>query len=309
MATSKNSPGLKLLLNTPSTAQVRWIRRSTDIMFASYLAVVGLLILWFRDRLPHWGIYASLHFCLGLLIFKTPSSNRSPHALRQFLLDWYPVFLFPALYKEIEPLATAFGNWSLTWFIRDLEAILFHGHPSIYLSERLPWVPLSEFLHFSYLAYVFLIPGIGGYWYVKRRRYFFELIFVATLTYLTSYLFYILFPVDSPFYLAAPLGTPFAGHLFYDLVHAVSSHGGARGGAFPSSHVSIATVVFLLTWHRDRRLCLFISPVILGIIVATVYGRFHYTLDAIAGVGLGTLTVGVWRVLLARPKMLRGHKT
>jgi len=236
------------------------------------------------------------------LILRLPSSNRSPHALRQFLVDWYPVLLFPILYKEVEHLASAFGNWSLTWLVRDLETSLFHGQPSIYLSERLPWVPLSEFLHFSYLAYIFLIPGIGGYWYAKHRPYFFELIFVATLTYLTSYLFYILFPVDSPFYLATPLGPPFAGHLFYDLVHIVSRHGGARGGAFPSSHVSIATMIFLLTWHRERRLCLFISPVILGIIIATVYGRFHYALDVIAGIGLGTLTVGVWQVLLARRK-------
>src|SRR5262249_13494483 len=234
MDSTKNSPGATPLLDTPSTAQVRWFRCSTSIVVASYLAIVGFLILGFRGRLPHWGINASLHFCLGLLVLRTPSSNG--HALRQFFLDWYPVFLFPVLYKEVEPLATAFGNWGLTWFIRDLEASLFHGHPSIYLSERLPWVPVSEFLHFSYLAYVFLIPGIGGYWYAKPRLYFFDLIFVATLTYLTSSLFFILFPVDSPFYLASPLGSPFAGHLFYDLVHVVSKHGGARGGAFPSSH-------------------------------------------------------------------------
>ena len=59
-----------------------------------------------------------------------------------------------------------------------------------------------------------------------------------------SFLFFIPFPVDSPYYLSEKLGPPLAGHLlFFDLVHQVSLRGGARGGAFPSAHVSAAGVI------------------------------------------------------------------
>jgi len=33
-----------------------------------------------------------------------------------------------------------------------------------------------------------------------------------------------------------------------------------------------------------------------GAIVATVYGRFHYAVDAIAGVGLALIVVGLYRI-------------
>jgi membrane-associated phospholipid phosphatase len=295
-------------MNSLTAKQVQWLKRSTDIVVATYLTITALLVLWSRDFVPHWEIYTTLHFLLGALILWSTFLSLRPHAILSFLRDWYPVFAFPVLYKEVEVFAAAIGNWKLTEFVRSLETALFQGHPSLYLSEQLPWVPLSEFLHFSYLAYVFLIPGIGGYWYAKRRGYFFELVFLLTLTYLASYLFYILFPVDSPFYLSDPPGRPLAGHLFYQLVHFVSGHGGARGGAFPSSHVSVATVVFLLTLQRQPRLGFLISPVILGMIVATVYGRFHYTVDVIAGLALGFLIIGTYRVLSARPNRERAHE-
>ena len=121
----------------------------------------------------------------------------------------------------------------------------------MYLSELLPWIPLSEYLHFCYFAYLLLVPAVGGYWYFTHQRTkFHELVFLFTVTLTASYLFFSLFPVDSPFYLFPRLGAPFEGHFFYDLVHFVSGQGGARGGAFPSSHVSVATVVFLVVWHR-----------------------------------------------------------
>ncbi len=115
---------------------------------------------------------------------------------------------------------------------------------------------------------------------------------------LGSYLIFVLFPVDSPFYRFAPPGPPIAGHFFFDLVHAVSSRAGARGGAFPSAHVSGATVLWFVAWRHQRRLAVMLSPLILGVIAATVYGRFHYALDAIAGFAAALVAVAAvaWTV-------------
>ena len=211
--------------------------------------------------------------------------------------DWYPAWAFPILYKEVEVLASAFGNWGLTEPIRELEASLFRGHPSIYLSERFAWVPLSEYFYFCYFSYLLLFPVVGGYWYFTRRLVAFrELLFLLSVTLCLSYLIFILFPVDSPFYLSDPPREPLAGHYFYQLTYFVSGQGGARGGAFPSAHVSVATVVWLVAWKRQRRLSYLLLPVIGGLIPATVYGRFHYVLDSIAGLGLGVLIVSVYRL-------------
>jgi membrane-associated phospholipid phosphatase len=272
-----------------------WQRR-TDNLMAAYLLITAGLVLAFRQTIPQWEIVASIHLLAAALVGTlrfVPA--KLPRAI-QFLRDWYPVIVFPLFYKEVEVFAAAFGNWGLTEPIRQLEVALFGGHPSIYLSERLPWVPLSEYLHFCYLSHVLLIPVVGGYWYHNRREAFRELLFLFSLTLLSSFLFFILFPVDSPFYLAEPLGAPFAGHFFYDLVHFVSGHGGARGGAFPSSHVSVSLVIWLVAWQRQRRVAYLLTPIVAGLIVATVYGRFHYVLDVIAGGLWAVAVVGVYRL-------------
>jgi membrane-associated phospholipid phosphatase len=212
----------------------------------------------------------------------------------QFLRDWYPVILFPILYKEVEVFAAAFGNWGLTEPIRRLEVAIFGGHPSITLAERLDWVPLSEFLHLCYLSHVVLLPGLGGYWYATQRIVFRELVFLVSMTLAISYLFFILFPVDSPFYLSEPPGEPLSGHLFYDLVHFVSDNGGARGGAFPSTHVSVTSVILWVAWQRQRMIAYCLAPVALGLFSATVYGRFHYVVDVFAGWALAATITGVY---------------
>ena len=171
--------------------------------------------------------------------------------------DWHPLALFPLLYREVEVLAAVMGNWRLTATVAATEAALFGGHPSLYLSERLPFVPLSEYLHFCYLAYVVVIPAVAAWWYFGgRRAAFHELVLLLAAVMYASYLFFILFPVDSPYYRFDRLAAPLAGHPFFDLVHAMSARGGARGGAFPSAHVSGAVVVLLVAWRHQRRLAI-----------------------------------------------------
>ena len=114
---------------------------------------------------------------------------------------------------------------------------------------------------------------------------------------LGSYLFFILLPVDSPYYRWPRLGPPLSGHFFFDLVHQMSARGGARGGAFPSAHVSSAVVVSLVAWRHQRRLAYLIVPITVGVMVATVYGRFHYALDSIVGAALAIAVVGAYRYL------------
>jgi membrane-associated phospholipid phosphatase len=81
------------------------------------------------------------------------------------------------------------------------------------------------------------------------------------------------------------------------LVHFVSDRGGARGGAFPSAHTSVACIVWLVAWTRDRHLAYWLTPLVGGILVATIYGRFHYVLDVVAGVLLAVTVFGVHRWL------------
>jgi membrane-associated phospholipid phosphatase len=272
----------------------RWTTRLT----ASYLAITAALIAILGTAVPGriWLVGVHLALAGALLIL----SLVRPHAQTlRVIRDWHPLMLFPLLYKEVELLAPALGDWRLTAAIPAWELALFAGQPSLYLSERLAFVPLSEYLHFSYLSYVIVIPSVAAYWYVSRREAAFgELLFLLSIVLLGSYLFFILLPVDSPYYLSPRLGPPLAGHFFFDLVHEVSARGGARGGAFPSAHVSGAVVVSLVAWRHQRRLAYPVVLITASVMVATVYGRFHYVLDTIAGAALAIAVVVAYRYLV-----------
>ena len=175
------------------------LERRIDNLIALYLLLTAMLVVVSRWSLPSYHLFAALHLALAGAVYALRHLPQELPPVARFFRDWYPAF--PFLYKEVEIFAGAFGNWALTELLQSLEVTLFAGHPSIYLSERLSWVPLSEYLHFCYFAYVLLFPIIGGYWYFTgKKTWFRELLFLLSITYAVSYLFYILYPVDSPFY-------------------------------------------------------------------------------------------------------------
>jgi len=274
------------------------LRAATAWVVSVYL--VATAFLWFLapDKPVGWQVILVAHLGAVALIWLAGRRERPRSGFFTVLRDWYPVFLLAPLFKEVEFLARRLGDWRLTALVQQWDLALFGADWSLELSRSFPWVALSESLHFSYLAYLLLVPVIGARWYLAgRRNSFRELVFLVVTTAYASYLFFILFPVDSPFYLQPPPGKPFDGYPFYQLVHFISGHGGARGGAFPSAHVSIATVVWLAVLRNERRMAGWLLPVTLGIFLATVYGRFHYVLDVFAGWTLALLVYGSFRLL------------
>ncbi len=269
--------------------------RWTTTLTASYLALTGALITILGHSVPGRASLAGLHLALAAALLSLNRARPSRGILR-VIRDWHPLMLFPFLYKEVELLAGSIGDWRLTAAIPAWESALFGGQPSLYLSERLAFVPLSEYLHFCYLSYVIVVPSVAAYWYVSGRRAAFgELLLLLSIVMLGSYLFFILLPVDSPYYLSPRLGPPLSGHFFFDLAHQVSARGGARGGAFPSAHVSGAVVVSLVAWRHQPRLAYLLVPFTGSVMLATVYGRFHYALDALAGAALAIAVVMAYR--------------
>jgi len=280
--------------------------RRTTTLTASYLAITAALIAILGKAVPGRIWLVAVHVTLFAALLLLNRANPSTGILR-VIRDWHPLMLFPLLYKEVQLLAAVIGDWRLTTAIPAWESALFAGQPSLYLSERLAFVPLSEYLHFCYLSYVIVIPSVSAYWYISGRRAAFgELLLMLSTVLLGSYLFFILLPVDSPYYLSQRLGPPLSGHFFFDLVHQISARGGARGGAFPSAHVSGAVVVCLVAWRHQRRLAYLIIPLTVSLIIGTVYGRFHYVLDTLAGAALAIVVVTAYRSLSGGGPQMEG---
>jgi membrane-associated phospholipid phosphatase len=62
---------------------------------------------------------------------------------------------------------------------------------------------------------------------------------------------------------------------------------------FPSGHTMVAVLVLIVAYQRARDAFWWLLPVAVGLVVSTVYCRFHYVVDVIAGAVLAILAVPV----------------
>jgi membrane-associated phospholipid phosphatase len=272
-------------------------RKALRRLFAGYLFVSGVALL-FPHRPPAWLPLLMLHIAgIVLLLGIGPApiatnyiATRWPRAAR-FIGDWYTLFIMPLLYTELAPLNVAvhngryFDDIILSW-----EEQLFNGQPSRDLAAAFPSLPLSEFLHFSYIAYYLIIYGPFLLLYLRGRRDAHQrAAFTIMLTFFAHYVFFIYFPVQGPRYLFEAPGGVIANGFFYNTAHQILEAGSARGAAFPSSHVGVSFAQTALTFLLLKRWGPVVLVLTVGLAFGAVYGGFHYATDAVAGMVYGLL--------------------
>jgi membrane-associated phospholipid phosphatase len=265
----------------------------TDILTILYLSLTGVLVL-FHPRLPQWPFLILAHIAAICLIYAI-SRVRKANLLLQFIGDWIYVPAFIPIYRETGILNRIFHNGYLDSFFIKVEGFLFRGQPSLYLSQAFGNVHLSEFLHISYATYYLQIPALGlilyGMGILKRDFEAFRIyLFTIALTFYVCYLGFILFPVEGPFYRFPKIEGEISTGTAYKLAHRILDEGAARGAAFPSAHVAVAVVMLVFAWRYEKGAFLALSPLILGLILGTVFCRFHYAVDGLAGAIIGGIS-------------------
>ncbi|MBW2106079.1 MAG: phosphatase PAP2 family protein, partial [Deltaproteobacteria bacterium] len=120
---------------------------------------------------------------------------------------------------------------------------------------------------------------MGVILYFKDKHFFHELLFTISLTFLSCYLFFIFFPAIGPIPLRQGLYRGCFTSIM-DLIYLFDT----PGGALPSSHVAFAVICMLMILRKIRILGLILVPFVTSLIVATVYCRYHYAIDAAASI-------------------------
>ncbi len=258
-----------------------------DFVALVYLVTVVTLIALGRGRLEHWGWWLGAHLAALGAVILLRFVPRQGLPLLQMLRETYGLCLMPVVYGSVSRLNRIlydgyFDDTVLRWDQR-----IFGTHLHEWLGFRYSWPPLSEFLHLAYILYILLVPTLALTLFFQRR---FEALraFATTqmLTMYGCYLIFIFFPVQGPWHTYPHHVLP--DHAFFPrLVHAMLEAGGSQGTAFPSSHVAGATTVVFMAFRFSRRLGYVLTGFVVSIAVATVYGGFHYAIDATCGLIFG----------------------
>jgi membrane-associated phospholipid phosphatase len=287
---------------------IRGLGSPTDRLLALYAMISGTALV-FPHRPASWPALALLHVAaiavgLGFAPVQRAwlaAGRRLPRVL-DGLHDWYPLLLVPPLYSELQILnRSVWGGQYFDSIVQGWEAAIFGTQPSRAFAAAFPFPPLSELLHFGYLSYYILIVGPPLLiWFSGRRTAFRAAIFALMLTYAVHYMFYIWFPVLGPRYLFPAPGGALARGPFYRIAHVVLEAGSSAGTAFPSSHVGIAVAQTLVAWRFLPRWSPVFAFLAICLAAGTVYGGFHYAIDAITGAALGAVCVTAGLLLFDR---------
>jgi membrane-associated phospholipid phosphatase len=197
--------------------------------------------------------------------------------------SFYPLLVLVALYTEVGLVNSAVGR-SYDGLVQVWEQNLFGGQPSAEWQRAWPWPALSWALHASYLSFYFILVAAPlGLWCRKNRRGARRTALLTMVAFYVCYAAFLVFPVAGPRHALAFTPGPAAEVWPARVAAGLLARGDAWGSAFPSSHVAASLVASASAAIEWRPLGLALLPLALLLSLATVYGQYHYAVDALAG--------------------------
>jgi membrane-associated phospholipid phosphatase len=212
-----------------------------------------------------------------------------------FFHDFSPLLFIILIYESLGDLIQHLHPDIDPSLIR-IDHLLFGVHPTLWMERWIvPW--FTDIMSFAYVSYYFLpVILITTLYLRKKSPGLNETIFILTFGYYVSFIGYILFPAVGPRYAMAHLySVPLEGSLLTDLVRDVLNaieHN--KRDCMPSGHTQIALMVLFLARRYERSLYYIFLPLVCGLILSTVYLRYHYVIDLFVGAALaiGCLLIG-----------------
>ncbi len=265
--------------------------RLVDYLTCGYLAVVGLLILFFHRGVPFWPYLvlanaATIAFLVG---FINLAERRRSKVLR-FFRDAYPIFLYTFMFKEISLIINVFFPFWFEQHLINLDRVLFGGQPTVWV-QRLyrPW--LTEYMAFAYWSYYILLPLTALVLYFRKKRALFHsYVFHLSLTLYVCYLSYPFLTARGPHETLAHLHLSRETVGFFDqFVRVIQENAAISGAAFPSSHVTAVIISWIFLFRWNRLVGWITLPLILSLGFSVVYLQYHYAVDPLAAVLLVAL--------------------
>jgi membrane-associated phospholipid phosphatase len=243
---------------------------------------------------------ASLLLPAALLLSALVAGVGAPRARRagatgRFLGEFYPLLLTLALYTHVG-LVNAARGVAHDARVMGWEQALFSTQPSVAWIRAFPSPAWSTLMHAAYLSYYAIVAAAPlALWWSGRQAAARETLLLIMLAFYACYTVDFAFPVAGPRYVFPPARNAATAVPLAVVTQRLLERGAAWGTAFPSSHVAAGLAAALCAWRRLRPLGAVLLPLALLLALATVYGQFHYAVDALAGAFVALVVVGFGR--------------
>ncbi len=237
---------------------------------------------------------AFVGMAMGIVVMAKTATRWPSTTVSRLRLALFPV-LVNVVYWQLGPVVDYLGsnNWDAALLRTD--RIVLTDTPAVLLGA---WTPplLTDFLSGCYMLF---FPGVLAAFFIAilrpepaGARLFDGLISLYGL----GFLGYTLIPAAGP-HLAMPEAFPAAltgGWLTRTNAELVAS-GSNRVDVFPSLHTAITVFLMGSLWPRHRRVFLALLIPAAGLGAATLYLRYHYAVDLLAGLLLAAAALALTR--------------
>ena len=160
--------------------------------------------------------------------------------------------------------------------------------------ERFASPAMSWALAACYGSYFVLPAGLAVALYALGEHALFrDLMLAGVFAAAIAFTGYLLVPAVGPYAFQAELFPHrLPGNAYCpSFVRMIDDFRGVARDCFPSLHVAHATVVAVIAFRFRRWLFAALAPIVLGLIVSTLYLRMHYAVDLVAGAAAGVAAV------------------
>jgi len=218
---------------------------------------------------------------------------RSSSTIAVFLHHWYLLVYVPFCYKQVPYLVSALNLRSADLTLAHWDAAMWKVDPVFWLSSM-----QNRFgVEFLQAIYTMFLPGsiaLGIVLWLRRSREEFRYgTFAIAATFLVSYLGYLMMPARGPRFMDyASQSLPLQGlWTFHFFQNALDTLEGAQYDCFPSGHVAVVLVGCWVARRISARVFYAFSAFAACITFSTVYLRYHYVIDVIAGMMLAIVVM------------------
>ncbi len=229
--------------------------------------------------------------------------RRSPGTALGTIRDWLPIPLMLLCYREMGWFAPAEHTYELErgWVVWD-KLLLHHWGLRDAIEAAGPLLP--SILEISYaLTYTLGAFSMAMLYFYRRRESADRFLFVLLLSALLSYALFPYFPSEPPRTVFPGQDMPRIDTVFRQFNWWLLSRGGIHTSVFPSAHVSSAfgaAFGLLLVMPKPSWVYRTVMTLAICIFWATIYGRYHYAVDAVAGFAVSLVALGAGAALKRR---------
>lgn len=251
------------------------------------LALLSALTLWLDGRVPGAGgiliRYAAMAAGLLAVALAARREDRLAPAAR-VLVNFYPIAFVPILYESLGPLISAARPVARDDLLIAADRATFGTDPTVWL-QRFVRPGVTDLFFLAYLTYYFIAIALGAVLWRRSQSVARRFIFTLTVSYLLSYAGYFLVPALGPrVSLASRHTVPLETTAISRAVSATLDElEHTKFDVFPSGHTMVAVVVLIVAFQRARDAFWWFLPIATLLIISTVYCRYHYVVDVIAG--------------------------